>query len=182
MVKIRGIKYQVDEVIQVLKEFPDLKNAVLLVQEHNEHDCLVAFIVLEDHIEDILLSELSKFLRMRLPVQAVPDIIVKLAVMPEDKYGHPDIDQLRGIALDSYLEKQDRCPPRDATDRMLLEIFESLLQRVLGIDDDFFDWGGSSLLAVNMLFQIKQKTGQDISLSTLLHKPTVRQLADTLAQ
>lgn len=68
--------------------------------------------------------------------------------------------------------------PRNATERSLLVLWEEILGiRGLGIDDDYFAVGGSSLQAARMFADIAHRRGVSLPLTTIIEAPTVRLLA-----
>lgn len=72
----------------------------------------------------------------------------------------------------------DAVPPRSPTERSLLALWEEVLgMRGLGIDDDFFALGGSSLQAARLFADITHMRGVNLPLTTILEAPTIRQLA-----
>jgi FkbH-like protein len=73
--------------------------------------------------------------------------------------------------------------PRQTIDIQLVQIWEDLLGvRPIGMQDSFFDLGGTSLLAVQMMRQIEQACGELLPLSTLLAGPTIEHLAKALVE
>ncbi len=67
-------------------------------------------------------------------------------------------------------------------ERQLTELYENILNtRPVGIEDNFFDLGGDSLMAVSLLVKIEEQFGRIISLSTLFQAATVKQLAVLLS-
>ncbi len=75
-------------------------------------------------------------------------------------------------------EKGDFFPPRTEIEAQLCRVWEKLLRiERVGIQDDFFELGGSSLLAVQLLAQTRKVTGQNLPLAALFQAPTVEQLA-----
>mgnify|MGYP001794257031 FL=1 len=68
----------------------------------------------------------------------------------------------------------------------LLKIWSSILgprqQQQLSVDDSFFDWGGSSLLAVQLFNEMQRQLDCTLPLATLFQAPTVRKFAALLAQ
>jgi phthiocerol/phenolphthiocerol synthesis type-I polyketide synthase E len=71
--------------------------------------------------------------------------------------------------------------PRDAVEQSIADIWQKLLGvEQVRIDDDFFDLGGSSLIAVSLFAQIDRLFGKKLPLATLFEAPTVEQLANIL--
>lgn len=71
--------------------------------------------------------------------------------------------------------------PRTETEQQLAQIWSELLYiESIGIQDNFFDLGGTSLLAVQLFAQIERVFGQNLSIATLLEAPTLQQLANLL--
>jgi thioesterase domain-containing protein len=73
-------------------------------------------------------------------------------------------------------------PPRDALEAALVAIFEDTLSmRPLGVDDDFFQCGGTSFRAVKAVSAIERRLGRKVHVNTLYHRaPTVAALAEIL--
>ena len=68
--------------------------------------------------------------------------------------------------------------PRTEIEEVLAELWASLLRfEPIGIKDDFFELGGTSLLAVDLFVQIDRQFGQRLPLTALIEAPTVEQLA-----
>ena len=71
--------------------------------------------------------------------------------------------------------------PRDTLEHHLLEIWENVLRiHPISLDDNFFDVGGHSLLAVRLFSEIQKQTGCNLPLATLFHAPTIKQLAEII--
>jgi oxalate---CoA ligase len=73
--------------------------------------------------------------------------------------------------------------PQSSLESELLGLWNKVLNRSdLTIDDDFFESGGDSLLATDLLFEVEQLTQKVISLSILFETGTVRGMAKRLGQ
>jgi acyl transferase domain-containing protein len=101
----------------------------------------------------------------RMPrVGAVPDE----PTGSEDRFPRPDLPQ-------------PYAPPLTATDRALAEVWSQVLGvEPVGTDDNFFDLGGNSLLALQMLVLVKKRFGIVLPAVTLFEAPTVHTLAAIL--
>jgi thioesterase domain-containing protein len=74
-------------------------------------------------------------------------------------------------------------PPRTATERALVALWEELLSVTgLGLDDDFFALGGTSLLAARMIAELAHRRGVALPLTTVVEAPTIRQFAQRADQ
>ena len=77
--------------------------------------------------------------------------------------------------------KSDFVAPRDATEQLLAQIWANVLKvKRVGLHDNFFDLGGHSLLAVRIMVEIEKHTNIRLPLATLLHAPTIADMAETL--
>jgi acyl carrier protein len=71
--------------------------------------------------------------------------------------------------------------PRDETEREIARIWQDALGiEAVGIDENFFDLGGHSLIAVRIVLQLRAVTGRDLALRVLFERPTVRTLAEAI--
>jgi len=71
--------------------------------------------------------------------------------------------------------------PRTELEQNLCRIWEQVLRiERVGLSDDFFELGGSSLMAVQLLAQIRNRTGKSVPLPALFEAPTIEQLASLL--
>ena len=76
---------------------------------------------------------------------------------------------------------KDRAAPRTETERRLAEIWSTVLGVAqVGIHDDFFDLGGNSLLATQLVNRITLQYGPSVTLSCFFDRPTVAALAEFL--
>lgn len=74
-------------------------------------------------------------------------------------------------------------PPKDSTEECVLEIWKRVLNLAeLGVEDDFFTFGGNSLLAVSVVAEIQRNFGVVLPLSALLDAPTVRSLGELVSE
>src|SRR6185437_442925 len=113
--------------------------------------------------------------------QMVPAAFMLLDQFPLTANGKIDRLALPAVTHEVVQHVLGFAPPRDSTEKVLAEIWSDLLnvERV-GIEDDFFELGGHSLLAIRAVSRIRDAFGADLPLATLLHTPTIAQLAEVL--
>ncbi|MAT97953.1 MAG: hypothetical protein CL608_12475 [Anaerolineaceae bacterium] len=84
---------------------------------------------------------------------------------------------------DTLDEKPVYAAPRDELERQLVTTWETVLGTTgIGIDDDFFDLGGNSWMAVRLFTELQAVTGHNLPLATLFQAPTIAALADVIRQ
>ena len=112
--------------------------------------------VLEDRTRS-LVPDLRKFLRERLPHYMLPTSFVILEEFPITPTGKVDRLALQALKKPKLKRGQDYVPPRNVTERVLVEIWSELLGvEHVGIDDDFFELGGDSILSIQVVARANQ--------------------------
>ena len=128
-----------------------------------------------------LVERMRTELRQRLPAYMVPSSFVLVDELPLTIQGKLDRAALPPPPTERLSFSMPPREPQTQTQRVLVEIWEELLEiSPIGIDDDFFDLGGHSMLAVRMVAQVRQRLGRTLPLAALFGKPTIAQLAKLL--
>jgi amino acid adenylation domain-containing protein len=180
-VKIRGHRIEPGEVEAVLVQLPQVSEAVVVVHgEKAETRRLIAYVVPAKGSR-LAVSDLRRELRRVLPGYMLPGAILILTALPMtpngkiDRAALPNPDNLPARGPDS------RRTPRDPLQHMLAAIWEELLGvRNIGIRESFFDLGGNSLLAAQMMDTVNQACGCSVPLTTLFSESTIEHLAHAL--
>ncbi|MFE8071657.1 amino acid adenylation domain-containing protein [Marinobacteraceae bacterium S3BR75-40.1] len=181
-VKIRGYRVEPGEVSAALESFDEVNQAVTTVQKGKDDEChLIAYVVLEPSLAEwTQANTLKKWLEERLPRFMLPSDIVILQEMPVDPNGK--IDRKALPVSDLLTLKQSKgAPPATEREAKLLSIWQEILgSSEISVTDDFFEWGGSSLTAVELFGRIESEFGCDLPLSVLLKHGTVRELSELI--
>src|SRR5262249_43809796 len=121
------------------------------------------------------LNEIRTALKAKLPDHMVPGLLVVREAMPLTADGKTDRWALSVAATQGYQE------PRTAAEEVLAGIFAQVLsvERV-GIDDNFFDLGGHSLMATLLMVRIREAFQVELPLRLLFEAPTVRGLGERI--
>jgi FkbH-like protein len=92
--------------------------------------------------------------------------------------GHAVLEQMAGSSPRSRSLAEKVSAPASPIEAELLQIWENVLKMEgLGVEDDFFALGGTSLLSVQLFVEIARRFGVQLRLTTILDSPTVRSLA-----
>ncbi len=151
-VKLRGYRIEPGEIEQALKEHEAVQDAVVVVRSGEEEKRLVAYIAADTAA--VTVNELRAHLRERLPEYMVPWSFEYLERLPLNANGKVDRGALPE-PLSSPEITGEYAPPRTATEEILADIWSQVLgvPRV-GIHDDFFEAGGHSLKATQIISRI----------------------------
>jgi amino acid adenylation domain-containing protein len=182
-VKVRGIRVELGEVETSLAQHPGVKETVVIDQEgHAGNTRLVAYVV--PNQEQILtIDELRLFLKEKLPGYMVPSAFVIMDALPLTPHGKVDRRALPAPELGRQEPEDTFVPPRDQLEYQLTIIWEKVLGiKPIGVRDEFFKLGGTSLLAMVLFAQVEKKLGQRLPLATIIDAPTVEKLARILAK
>ncbi len=173
-VKIRGFRVELGEVESVLMGVDEIKEAVVLAKERNGDKALVAYYVGDGEIE---VGDIRERMGRTLPDYMVPSYYMELEEIPLTANGKVNLKVLP--EPDGSLSATDvYVAPRDKVEQALAGIWKGVLgvERV-GLLDNFFDLGGHSLKALNVVSRVKRELEIDLSLQELFETPTVRELA-----
>ena len=140
---------------------------------------LVAYVV-PDSGADVSIGGLRRALRAELPEYMVPAAFVFLDALPLTPNGKVDRKALPEPEADRQTEERF-VAPRAGTEKRLAEIWETALRvpRV-GAHDSFFELGGNSLRAIDVVFRIRKLLGVKLSLVQFLQQPTIAAVAALL--
>jgi hypothetical protein len=126
------------------------------------------------------LNHLRASLIHRLPDYMIPTTLVALERLPRTSNGKLDRRALPAPTAPK-LREGDGLILRTEAERRVLEIWRDVLSvNGIGIDDNFFDLGGHSLLLVRVHGRLKTAFQRDFPIVTLFAHPTIRTLAGFL--
>ena len=143
---------------------------------------LVAYLVPESG-SDVAVTALRDHLRQQLPDYMVPSFFLLLDALPLGPSGKVDRAALPAPGQLTLGPAHAYAPPRNQLEHSLATLWQEVLQvdRV-GIDDNFFDLGGHSLLLIRLHRKLIELLGMQLSLTDLLRYPSVGALAAHLSR
>ena len=180
-VKIRGYRIELGEVEAAFCRHPAVAQAIVLAREEDlGRKQLLAFFVAIGQPPPTP-RELRRFLRESLPEYMVPARFVHLDRLPLTDNQKIDRRALAEMDLMQFGPSTPYAAPMNETQRRLVGIWQKGFEsQGVGIDDDFFDLGGDSLLAAGLFSRIEREFDQILSIDVLVDRPTIRLLADLL--
>jgi amino acid adenylation domain-containing protein len=177
-IKLRGFRIELGEIQAVLRQHPQIQENIVLVREDEPGDRrLVAYLVTNENIE-LSIGDLRTFLRKKLPDYMVPSAFIRLDALPLNANGK--IDRAALPTPDDPISqlRQTYVAPRAELERNLAKIWQETLRiAAVGVEDNFFDLGGHSLLLVRVVQEIQNSLGLEVSLMEMFEHPTIASLS-----
>ncbi|MFF1779686.1 amino acid adenylation domain-containing protein [Streptomyces virginiae] len=183
-VKVRGYRIELGEIENALTRHPDVRDCVVIVDEDSVGEPrLVAYWVPGGAERADSTTELREHLGRTLPAYMLPNVFVALDRLPLTLNGKVDRRALpapEAVRPDLGGAFEAAGTPAE---KALAEIWADVLSvdRV-GLDDDFFDLGGHSMLATQVVARSKEQFGVAMTLRIFFDLPTVRELAAALEE
>jgi amino acid adenylation domain-containing protein len=125
-----------------------------------------------------LLPRLQNYLSTKLPSYMVPSLIVPLDALPLSPNGKIDRRALPPPDFSKHEQSNQYTAPRNATEEILTAIWAEVLGvSRIGVHDNWFEFGGNSLLATQFVSRVRERLMVNLTLRSLFENPTVAQLA-----
>jgi amino acid adenylation domain-containing protein len=176
-VKIRGFRIELDEISTVLQTYDKVKEAVVVARlVSGQEKELIAYTT-----GDAKAAELRSFLKQQLPVYMVPTYYVSVKAIPLTSNGKIDRKSLPMPGESHRPQIENFIAASTDTEKNLAAVWQEVLNiSRVGTDDNFFDMGGSSMLAIGVINKIKTTTEGKVTIASLYQLPTIRQLAEKI--
>ncbi|KIO74912.1 hypothetical protein TH53_23825 [Pedobacter lusitanus] len=175
-VKIRGYRIELSEIESVLKQFAKVSKSAVIIREDKSGDSeLVGYV---ESKEDIKINELQEYLMEKLPGYMVPAHLIVLNEFALTANGKIDRKALPGVEELQAGNNQNYEAPGNSLEEKLVEIWQEVLCRErIGIRDNFFQIGGHSLKAVQIIARIHKELQSKVELKDIFDTPTIAELS-----
>ncbi|MFV2217090.1 phosphopantetheine-binding protein, partial [Actinomadura sp. LOL_016] len=145
-VQLRGFRIELGEVEAALARHDAVRDAAVVVRDER----LVAYVA----GSGVDSAELRRFVGRDLPEYMVPAVVVELDALPLTVNGKLDRKALPAPDLSTKVSSRTPSTPQEETlARLFAEVLN--LERV-GVDDGFFDLGGDSIIAIQLVSRARQ--------------------------
>jgi amino acid adenylation domain-containing protein len=180
-VKIRGFRIELGEIEAVLRECPEVREAVVVAREDRQGEKrLVGYIVAKPEGTELSVSELRSYLKRCLPEYMAPSSFMFLNQMPQTVNGKLDRQSLPAIRFEE-LNHEDYVAPRNPTEELIAGIWAGVLGiEQVGVFGNFFELGGHSLKATQIASRLRNTFNIDLPPSTIFEAYTVAGLAEVV--
>jgi acyl carrier protein len=182
-VKIRGFRIEPGEVESAIISHGGVRETIVVARaDASGGNRLVAYVVPADGTT-LAIPELRNYLRAKLPDHMVPSVLVAMDRLPltsngkVDRRALPEPEGTRAEVSAPFMAAETEAEKRIAA------IWQAALEvDTVGIDDNFFDAGGHSLLMINVQWKLKEAFEREVALVEMFEHPTVRSLAEHLSR
>jgi amino acid adenylation domain-containing protein len=180
-VKVRGYRIELDEIRSVLLEQRGVIAAATVLSSRTPGDAaairIAAYVVLTEGTAADVRRGAARF----LPDYMVPATVTSLAALPLTTNGKLDVTRLPVPALSPDRPAAGEPPLRGSFAQELLATWRDVLGVAAGLDDDFFELGGNSLLAIRIAAAMRDRGWPPLPVKEIYLNPTVRDLAEHFA-
>ncbi|AKD96884.1 peptide synthetase [Rhodococcus erythropolis] len=167
-VKLHGLRIELGEIESVIREHESVSSVVVVVRE----DVLVAYVTAAGGVVDV--DELKRVVAGRLPGYMVPAVVMVLDELPLGVSGKLD----RKLLPDPVFVAREFRAPSSVAEIAVAGVFGDVLRlEQVGLDDDFFELGGNSLVATQLVARVGQALDTQVPVRVLFEASTVEGLA-----
>ncbi|GAC1567421.1 MAG: hypothetical protein NVS2B3_05500 [Vulcanimicrobiaceae bacterium] len=174
-VKLHGFRIELGEIESVLRRLPDVRDAAVVIRGERDDARIVAYVVSDDATRTA--EEWRRLLGADLPSFMLPTV-VRLAKLPLTPNGKLDYRALPEADRPSSPPAADQ---KNMLYRQLAAIWEAHLGHApIGISENFFALGGSSLSAIRLVAEMSRTFGQAVPAARFFAAPTIAGVAAVL--
>ena len=174
-IKIRGLRIELGEIEYVIGQHPDVREAVVIAYGEGGDKRLAAYIILKDDRE-LNVDGLRSHLKEKLAEYMVPSSFIRMDGFPLTSSGKVD-----RRALPAPVAKRqtgiDFVAPQSDIEKTIAAIWKDILKlEKIGVNDNFFDLGGHSLLLLRVMNRLQQLFGRPLTVVDMFQRPTIHAL------
>lgn len=177
-VQLRGFRVELGEVDRALRNHPGVRDAAAAVRPGPDGEpAVVAYLVVDGAMPAV--AGLRAHLRRWLPEYALPVSATRVPAIPLTRNGKVDRAGLPAPAAEAPVVT---VPPASSLERLVAGVWcEVLATEQVGVEQNFFDLGASSVLVVRAQQALQRILARPVPVTALFEHPTVRTLAGHLA-
>ena len=183
-VKVRGNRVEMGEIEEAVREIEGVREAVVVMREEGGEQRLIGYVVEEERGEGGERErEIRRRIKQKLPEYMVPAVIVmldELPLLPNGKLNRQALMNYDGLRS---RPKSEYAAPNNPTEEIMESIWMDILQiDRLDINDNFFEVGGHSLSAMQLITRVRQVFQVEIPIRSLFDAPTLAQLSQKVEE
>ena len=178
-VKIRGYRIELKEIETVISEVPGITEAIVKPIVITENDIRLAAFLKVPVGTGVDFSKVKDHIRSKLPSYMVPSAYKTVNAFPMTINGKVDTKALTIDLSETTEEEKIVVKDLTLTQQKLIRIWQELIKtNSIGINDNFFDVGGSSLLAIWAVDRIEKEFNIKLNLRVFFDSPRIQSIAE----
>ena len=167
-IKIKGKRIEPAEIAAIMKKLHYIEDCEIVKYKES-----IAVYYTSAKIKPPRSENIKNYLRQKLPAYMIPAYYVRLNKIPLTPNGKLDRQTLP-VPTEKQLIKQKYEPPQGITEEKLAQIWQDVLNvRRISRHDNFFNLGGNSLIAIQVLTRTNREFSLAISLKDIFENPTL---------
>ncbi len=173
-IKKNGFRIELEEIESALRLWEDAKEVAVICLENNFSLNILAFLTgIRQYDEE----RIKKWLRGYLPLYCIPNRVIAIDQMPLNRNGKIDKSELEKYEFPTSSDCQEECSERQL---LVKEAFQLILNiDKMGIHDDFFESGGDSIKAIQLVAELKKRNLQ-VSTKDIFTNSTISMLSEVV--
>ncbi|MGW3633508.1 amino acid adenylation domain-containing protein, partial [Streptomyces sp. NPDC005122] len=181
--KLRGFRIEPGEVEATLLALPGVREAAVLADRDAPGGPRLVAGVGRGEGPSRTVHEWRTALAQRLPDYMIPAAFAEFGQLPLTRSGKVDRAAVLRAAADAQPAQVNTAAPRDPVEMALYRIWRKLLVHpAIGIGDDFFDLGGTSISAIKMAHAVQEEFGRALPVRDIMLHRTIERLGALLRQ
>ncbi|HET9805236.1 MAG TPA: non-ribosomal peptide synthetase [Candidatus Acidoferrum sp.] len=180
-VKVRGYSVEIAEVQAALSDLAEVKDVVVTTQDNAQGDQILVAYIVPHQIGLLSAAAVRSAIAAKLPAYMIPSAFVFLDSMPLAGPGKVNLKALPELARSRPELQTPLALPRTPIEEKIAQMWAEVLGlEQVGIDDDFFQLGGDSLIASRIVARIIATFEVEIPLGALFNAPKISTMASVL--
>ena len=172
-IKLRGLRIEIGEIESAISNYEGIKSVAVLIKKVSSNDHLCAYFAADTKID---IEDLKTQLKGQLTKYMVPTVFLQLDELPQTPNGKTDLKSLP----EPVMAEREYVAPENDVEKFFAETFSKVLNMPkIGATDNFFDLGGTSLLATKIIVE-GINNNYDISYGDIFSHQTPRELAKSI--
>ncbi|WP_459480612.1 amino acid adenylation domain-containing protein [Clostridium saccharoperbutylacetonicum] len=178
-IKIRGLRVELGEIENKLVQHKCIKEAVVIAKQDKSNENILIGFYIEKEDRTVSVSELKNYLKEALPEYMVPSTLIKLDKFPTNSNDKVDRKALKSVDIHLENTSDNYIAPTSVTEKMVAKLWSEMLEiDKIGLNDNFFDIGGHSFLAIKLINEIEKVMKFKLKLSEFLMNPTIKHVVE----
>ncbi|HBY02730.1 MAG TPA: hypothetical protein DEG92_09385, partial [Rikenellaceae bacterium] len=156
-------------------KYPNIKEAAVKLTGNEGNNKIASYITCNKEVDT---GDLKEFLAANLPNYMIPDFFVKLETFPKTQSGKADLRSLPEPQLEAGQYSESFTEPAGDTEIAIAEVWREILHLdKIGSGDNFFEIGGNSIKAIQVMSKVQKRLGKKTYLNLIFTEPTIAKMA-----